>query len=188
MEEIAKSVVDKITSYNIFNNFFPGIIFCYIVRHTTRFNFATGEIWEKLFIYYLIGMIISRIGSILIEKILKSIKVKNKETKKKEPFLKFEEYEDYVEASENSPFIKTLNESNNAYRTIISVFVMVIIVKLYDWLLYDLIDQSGAVGNNIVFIIVCILVTTIFVFSYRKQTTYISSRVNKYVSEKKNGK
>ena len=28
MEEILKSISEKISSYNIFNNLFPGIIFC----------------------------------------------------------------------------------------------------------------------------------------------------------------
>lgn len=87
MEDITKNMVDKISSYNIFNNLFPGIIFCSIVERTTRFSVSTGEIWEKLFVYYFVGMIISRIGSILIEKALKSIKVRNKNTKEIECFI-----------------------------------------------------------------------------------------------------
>ena len=83
MEDIIKNLVEKISSYDILNNLFPGVIFCSIVERTTRITFSTGEIWEDLFLYYFAGMIISRIGSIFIEKILKSIKVRNKKTKEK---------------------------------------------------------------------------------------------------------
>ena len=92
MEDIIKNLVEKISSYDILNNLFPGVIFCSIVERTTRITFSTGEIWEDLFLYYFAGMIISRIGSIFIEKILKSIKVRNKKTKEKDKFLKFAPY------------------------------------------------------------------------------------------------
>ena len=44
MEEILKSISEKISSYNIFNNLFPGIIFCSVMTKITRFNFATDTI------------------------------------------------------------------------------------------------------------------------------------------------
>lgn len=184
MEDIVKNVIDKVSSYNIFNNFFPGIIFCYIVENFTRFSFGNGEVWEKLFLYYFIGTIISRMGSIIVEKLLKSIKVKNKKSKIKEPFLKFALYSDYVEASENDAFIKTLNETNNMYRTIIAVLIAITGVKLYEWLLCDFINRWGRLGHDIMFISVCILIIVLFIHSYRKQTAYIKSRVEKYIDSK----
>ena len=184
MEEVVKNLIGKISSYDILNNLFPGIIFCSIVERTTRITFSTGEIWKNLFLYYFAGMIISRIGSILIEKILKSIKVCNKKTKEKEKFLKFAPYGDYIEASEANPFISVLNETNNIYRTIIAMLVVVMAVKLYDWLLYDLINDLGIVGCNSAFLIVCLLITMLFIHSYKKQTDYIRGRVEKYVQSR----
>ena len=78
MEEIVKSISDKISSYNIFNNLFPGIIFCSVLTNATRFSLATDNILEQLFIWYFTGMIISRIGSIFVESSLKKIKFKKK--------------------------------------------------------------------------------------------------------------
>lgn len=52
MEDGCNKLIEKISSYNIFNNLLPGIIFCYIVEKTTRLTFQTGEVWEKIFIYY----------------------------------------------------------------------------------------------------------------------------------------
>ena len=135
MENIVKNMIEKISSYDILNNLLHGIIFCSIVERTTRIQIFAGEIWEKIFLYYFSGMIISSIGSIFIEKILKSIKVCNKKTKEKEEFLKFAPYGDYIEASEANPFIKVLNETNNIYRTIIAMMVVVMGAKIYDWLI-----------------------------------------------------
>ena len=188
MEDIIKNLVEKISSYDILNNLFPGVIFCSIVERTTRITFSTGEIWEDLFLYYFAGMIISRIGSIFIEKILKSITVRNKKTKEKDKFLKFAPYGDYIEASEANSFIKVLNETNNTYRTIIAMLVVVMGAKLYDWLLYDLIDDLGVAGSNSDFLIACLLITMLFIHSYKKQTDYIRGRVEKYVKSKQIGK
>ena len=44
-----------------------------MVKEFTRFSLADGELLENLFIYYFVGMIISRIGSMFVEKILKII-------------------------------------------------------------------------------------------------------------------
>ena len=117
-------------------------------------------------------------------KILKSIKVKNKNTNTKEAFLNFAPYNEFIEASENSPFIKTLNEVNNVYRTIIAVFIAIIVVKLYDWLFYDFINNIGVLGNNLIFIIICLLIVLLFSQSYKKQTDYIRRRVKKYTNSK----
>ena len=184
MNDVARNVIEKISSYNLFNNFFPGIIFCYMVKEFTRFSLADGELLENLFIYYFVGMIISRVGSMFVEKILKLIKVKNKKTNTKEAFLNFAPYNEYIEASENSPFIKTLNEVNNVYRTIIAVFIAIIVVKLYDWLFYDFINNIGVLGNNLIFIIICLLIVLLFSQSYKKQTDYIRSRVEEYTNSK----
>lgn len=185
MEELIKNVTEKISSYNIFNNLFPGIVFCHIVEQTTRFSFVHDNIWENLFIYYFVGMIISRIGSIFIEKWLRTIKVKNRKTNNKEPFLKFAPYDRYVDASENDSFIKILNETNNIYRTIIAMVISIMAVKLYDWLIYDLVQCLGKVGNNLVFVIFCLIVIILFIYSYKKQTDYIRSRVEKHNNLKK---
>ena len=83
MEEVVKSVLDKISSYNIFNNLFPGIVFCYIVDQTTRFTFIRSG-WENVVMYYFVGMLISRVGSLTVEKWLKALKIKNKKTKLRE--------------------------------------------------------------------------------------------------------
>lgn len=184
MDEVCKGILEKISSYNIFNNFFPGIIFCYLVKQTTRFSFDKGEFWEKIFIYYFIGMIISRLSSILVEKVLQKLTVINKGTRQKEPFINFVPYSQYSEASEERPFIKILNETNNCYRTFVAVAFTTILVKLYDLLLYDWIINIGKYANSILEIIILVIILIVFVGSYRKQTNYIRKRVEEYFLDK----
>lgn len=181
MEETIKIFAEKITSYNIFNNLLPGIIFCFTLNHTTRFNIGTDSILENIFIYYFVGMVISRIGSLVIEKLLKKIKIKNRKTKKKEAFLIISNYSDYVDASENQETIKILSETNNTYRTLTALFSSLVIVKIYEIVLHDLLLKT--IGENVISILMFVLLAIMFVFSYRKQTAYISRRVEKYKKE-----
>lgn len=141
MEEIIKSISEKISSYNIFNNLFPGIIFCSVLTKTTRFCFTSESIIEQLFIWYFTGMIISRIGSVFVESSLKKIKFRKK------PYLVFADYKEYITASEAKPFIATLSETNNTYRTIIALLFSMGLVYLYDLFVFEWIADANYSGD-----------------------------------------
>ncbi len=177
MEHIIKSISDKISSYNIFNNLLPGIVFCVLLTKTTRFTISTDSILEQLFIWYFFGMIISRIGSILVEDSLKKLKIKKK------PYLIFADYKQYASASEAKPFIATLSEANNTYRTIIALLISLVAIYLYDILLFDWIAEKCAIGNKLVAVICGVLLILLFIKSYKKQTDYIRKQVEKFMEE-----
>lgn len=182
MEEVGKCMLEKISSYNIFNNFFPGIVFCYMVKFFTNNKIDTGSVWENLFIYYFWGLIISRIGSVVIEGILLKIKINNKDSKQKQNYINRASYKEYSRASAKYSFIKILNETNNTYRTMISVFACVLIIKIYELLSIHCAKIFGDIGMalEILFLVVGIV---LFIMSYKKQTDYIRKRVQDYVSE-----
>ena len=137
---------------------FSGVIFSVLALQTSSFDFIQTDPVLAVFLYYFIGLIISRIGSLVVEPILR-----------KTSFVKFARYSDFIMASEKDPKIETLSESNNVYRTLISVFVSLLFLKLYDLL-------SITSDNSFLLIIFILLV---FLFSYRKQTRYIVKRINK---------
>jgi len=184
MGEATKLVLNKISSYNIFNNLFPGIIFCSILRQVSRFDMITKNWFENLFVYYFVGMILSRFGSVVIEPILQKWKIKNKETKEKEPFLKYASYSDYKAASNAEPFITILSETNNTYRTILSMLISIALCKLYEFFIYNKLNLclpwSSAAGKWIIIGLVILM----FLFAYRKQTGYIRKSVERYMSKK----
>lgn len=80
-----KDLLDKISSYNIFNYLLPGVVFVAIANSLTKYNFIQEDIVIGVFLYYFIGLVISRIGSVVIEPIMKW-----------SGFVKFSEYRDYV--------------------------------------------------------------------------------------------
>lgn len=182
MEEIGKSMLEKISSYNIFNNFFPGIIFCYMVKIFTNYELDMGNLWENLVVYYFWGLIIGRIGSLIIENLLLKIRIKNKKNKTRENYIERAPYNEYIKASEKYSFIKILNETNNMYRAMISVFACVLIIKIYEILSIYLVDLFGQI-EILLEIILLITGMILFIMSYKKQTDYIRKRVKDYTIE-----
>ena len=176
MQDTIKSVTDKISSYNIFNNLLPGIIFCSLLQRTTRFDLSNQNILIQLFICYFAGMVLSRIGSIYVERILKAIKIK------KQNYVVFADYNKYVDAAKAEPFIKTLSETNNTYRTIISVLVVWLMAFIYDCVLRDWLHTRIPIWDTLAIIILSLFLILLFIRSYKKQTDYITKLINHYSS------
>lgn len=107
MEEIGKSMLEKISSYNIFNNFFPGLAFCYMVKISTDYELDIGNLWENIFIYYFWGLIIGGIGSLVIENLLMKVRIRNKKSKLKENYIERAPYKEYIKASEKFLLLKS---------------------------------------------------------------------------------
>jgi len=156
-----KDLLDKISSYNLFNYLLPGILFVYISKTFTNYNFIQENNLVGAFLYYFIGIIISGFGDLLVEPILLKIK-----------FIKFAPYEKFVSASKKDEKINLFSEINNTFRTMIALFIILLILKGYNHyqILYNIPDRiSNLIG--VAFILV------IFLFSYRKMTNYITKRV-----------
>ena len=90
-----KDLLDKISSYNLFNYLLPGILFVCISKYLTDYNFIQDNDFIGAFLYYFIGMVISRFGSLFVEPILKRIS-----------FLKFADYKSFVSASKKDDKIE----------------------------------------------------------------------------------
>lgn len=118
-----KDLLDKLSSYNIFNYLLSGIIFVVLAEKLTSFSFVQEDIILGVFLYYFIGMVISRIGSLIIEPTLKKLK-----------FISFASYPQFVTASKQDDKIEILSETNNMYRTFCSVFLFLIILKCYEFI------------------------------------------------------
>ena len=157
-----KDLLEKLSSYNIFNYLLPGIIFVVIAEKLTSFSLVQNDIIIGVFLYYFIGLVISRIGSLFIEPILKKIK-----------FITFAPYSEFVTASKKDVKLDTLSEVNNMYRTFCSLFLVLLIIKCYDFISkkYPVISEWNSV-------VIAIGLLLLFLFSYRKQTQYMKKRVN----------
>ncbi|MDK0764145.1 hypothetical protein P5E87_15380 [Clostridium perfringens] len=163
-----ESFLNQLTSYNILNNLLPGTIFCYILKYFLNIDLISSNLIGDLFFYYFCGMIISRIGSILIEPLLKKTK-----------FVKFVDYKLFLKASKEDSKISILSETNNMYRTFIALFISILIVKIYNYY-----SNIYIVLKNYSDIIIIAALLILFLVSYKKQVNYIKDRVNTVLNKK----
>ena len=156
-----KEILEKISSYNLFNYLLPGTVFVFVLSKISDHNLLQNDLLIGAFLYYFIGLIISRIGSVIIEPLLKKWK-----------FLRFAEYSDFVIYSKKDDKIDILSETNNMYRTIIALILALVLVKGFDWIILK-------IGMNETWqsIVALTLLLALFLFSYRKQTNYITKRI-----------
>lgn len=154
-------LLSKITTYDLYNYLLTGIVFVVLASEFTHYSFVQQDIVLGLFLYYFIGLVISRFGSLVIEPILKWIK-----------FLRFAEYKEFVVASKMDDKIALLSEVNNTYRTFCSLFTLLLLLKAYECIQARCPILGISDGT-----ILLIFMLVIFLFSYRKQTNYVRKRV-----------
>ena len=65
-------ILNKISSYNLLNYLLPGAVFS-VVAELFGLIPAPTEIVEKLIWFYFVGMVISRLGSLILEPLLKKM-------------------------------------------------------------------------------------------------------------------
>jgi hypothetical protein len=106
-------------------------------------------------------MVISRIGSIIIEPLYKKFKI-----------VTFVEYKYFIKACETDPKIDILSETNNTYRTFIALFFLIGVMKIYIYL-----SSKSQLLNSIAPIISLLILLLLFSIAYKKQVNYIKNRV-----------
>ncbi len=156
-----KTVIEKLSSYNIFNYLLPGVLFAGLGEQITSFSLVHKDWIIGVFIYYMAGLVISRIGSLILEPLLKKIK-----------FVRFADYKDYLEAVEVDSKIEVLSEQNNMYRTLSSLVIVLVFLKIFDEL-----KHLWSISDDEIVLIILAGLLLIFLFSYRKQTQYVAKRV-----------
>lgn len=160
-------ILEKISSYNILNNLLPGAIYCYLLELLCNVRLVNDSIVENVFVYYFVGMVISRIGSIVIEPICKKIK-----------FVNYASYCLYVDAEKKDKKIEPLLETSNTYRTMAALCI-VLLLSILVVFLYRNFDFFKAMWKYLMIGVLLVL----FGASYKKQTKYIKERVESHFKE-----
>ena len=164
MEALA-ALFGKISNYNILNNLIPGAILCVVFKYLVGYDFMSVGTLELIVIFYFAGMINSRVGSLILEPLLKKVK-----------WVTFRDHHSFVEAEQKDRKINSLVEVNNMYRSIISVAFTALLVKLY----YAGVEQHWDFGNVSEWILL-VTMLALFACAYRKQTKYIVSRIDYHI-------
>lgn len=155
-----KDLLSKLSSYNIFNNLLPGVVFVAMAEPFLSRSFVQKDIITGLFLYYFIGMVISRIGSLVVEPVLK-----------KTSFVCFASYADFVSASKEDSKLEVLSETNNMYRSLVALLLCLIALRGYETL-----ESCLPILKNASPYIAVLSLLILFLWSYRKQTSYITKR------------
>lgn len=155
-------ILALLTTYNLFNYLFTGVLVVAESDYFLNLHLSTGDIVSDLAIFYFIGIIVSRIGSLFIEPLLKWLKI-----------IKFADYKDYLSAKEVDKDLEMFSEINNMYRTIISVQTLILLCMLL-----KLINAYTFLTSNAWIVVGFLLL--LFILSYRKQTSYINIRIDKH--------
>lgn len=162
-----KEIFAKLSSYNFLNYLLPGAIFVLACRYLNLVDFKNEGILIEFTAYYFAGMTISRVGSILVEPISQYLGI-----------IKHSSYSNYISACEKDGKIEVLLEQNNLYRTIISMF-LILLFFLGGKYTFEKLD----ITSEYVSIILIFNILLLYVLAYRKQTTYIRKRVEKHTKE-----
>lgn len=154
-------IIKVLTNYNIFNYLFPGVVFVFLLKWITKYDLSQTDIVIGAFCYYFVGIVISRIGSLVIEPVLIRMR-----------FIPKRDYARYVKASKNDIKVELLSEVNNMYRTMLSLFVCLAIVKGY-----EIVADVFSFRPEITPVLIGCILIALFLFSFRKQNGYLEKRI-----------
>ena len=168
--KITLSELDFYNSYksNIIeklNYILPAIIFDVGCRYYINIELIpTDNIFISIFIYYFLGLVISRVGSLIIKPLLWKLKVLNKKDSS--------ECVDFYKAEKKDEKIKILFTDYNMYRNFIATFFLLLVSK-FAYAVKNWLNINSTIICTILFIFLLVL----FVISYKKQLGYIHSRI-----------
>jgi hypothetical protein len=164
MGDAIDKILERISAYEFLNNIIPGIIYAVLTEKLTPFQLQTNNVWIDLVLCYFVGLIIGRVGSLVVERFLK--------WRKK---LNFASHSEYVEAEQKDQFVREMSMINNMYRTYTSLALCTAITVGFSFI-WPLI-KGRYWSRSILIVVACIILIVIFSKSYIKQTNYVVSRV-----------
>ena len=151
----------KLESYRIFNYLYPGSLFLFACDWIGVFEIKNQSLLINAFVAYFCGMTLSRIGSVVIEPILKFTRL-----------ISYSSFETYVKAEKIDPKIQTLLGEANTFRTLIATaitYILVVLAKRLVDLYYFKVESIQ--------IAALFAVTVLYICAYWKQVKFIEKRV-----------
>lgn len=156
-----KDLLDKIGSYNIFNYLLPGVLFAVFLDRFTSAKALQMDIAVGVFVYYFLGAVVSRIGSLLLEPLLRRLRI-----------VTFAPYADFARAEKHDAKLEVLSETNNMYRTLAALLLSISVVALY-----EMASEHWPLLRTAAPTVVVSGLFALFLVAYRKQTEYIRKRI-----------
>ena len=159
--EIIKVLVERLSQYNFLTNIIPGTVLCILIKYLVGYDLIPNDYYQAGIVFYFVGMVNSCVGSLVIEPILKAIS-----------WVKFAPYPEFLQAEKEDSKLTILSQENNVFRSYISVMFISVISYVYKH--YNL-DCSQLLSDESLILIISLLI--LFLFAYRKQTSFVKKRI-----------
>ena len=165
-------IFEKFSSYNIMTNLIPGGIFTFLLEYFVGIQLLSGNIIESIVVYYFVGMVLNRVGSLFLEPILLGLHI-----------LKVSDTDDFVAAEKEDEKILTYLEVTNMFRTMAAGFLVIVGLDIGFFLPKLLRAMSEDLPVVIplrtwILFFVPVILFVLFVFAFRKQNEAINARVH----------
>ena len=162
-------ILKQISSYNLFTNLFPGAAFCILLSEFFGHPLILENLFAAFFFYYFIGIVVSRVGSLFVEPVLRRFGLIGDQT-----------YEDYVIGSVVDADLKILSETSTIYRTLVALPICIGIFQIG-----YVFAQSSALSSTVRAGVVLAVLLLLFTAAYWKQSRYVSQRISVHGGDKK---
>lgn len=165
---VADFRIDKLSQYNFLTNILPGTVLCIILKYLVGYDLIPDDYYQAGIVFYFVGMVNSRVGSLVIEPILKAIS-----------WVKFAPYSEFLRAEKEDAKLTILSQENNVFRSYISLMFISILGYIYKncslYLRLSLNNES---------LVLIVILFVLFLFAYKKQTSFVRKRVENFIKNK----
>jgi len=152
-------VVGNFSAYDFLTNFVPGVVFASIATVGTRFSFLHPDPIVSVGLFFFFGMVISRVGSLVVQPSLEWI-----------GFLRSGDYKNFLIAEKRDGKVQTMLEVRNLYRSTLTALLMLApMVALFP-------NPAPSFPPMALFVFV-LFSATVFLFSLQKQSKYLTERI-----------
>lgn len=156
-----KEALEKLDTYQILTNLFPGFFFGLGLRYLFNFQLATSGAITDIVVFYFMGLIVGRFGSVVVEPCLEKLHL-----------IRRSPYSAFLKAEKCDAKISSLLTACNYFRSLLAGVLLFPVI----WLLKLLALQWQWFGSHWKVVLVFSLILLLFA-SYRKQIGFIRARV-----------
>lgn len=154
------NALEKLSSYNLVTSLIPGWLLLEALRAFGLPFVDSSQLATWLALAYVLGLVSSRIGSLVISPLLKYFLPPKNNT-----------YAEFVLAGQQDTKIDILLETANSYRTLAGAGCVFLVLAFLWWVWGRKIEQGTPLVVSVIGL------TILFLVSYRKQINYVSKRV-----------
>lgn len=160
MSDIVNSLFNKLSSYQLLAILLPGASLLGYMKFFLSIDIKVDEnVWWFLLSSYVTGVILSRIGSVVIEGIMKKFS-----------YIKKYDVQKYINKRKEDDLVETLLSFANLYRSFSAVFLTLPIISLL---------KGYGADEHCTMYILYLLLLLLFVISFYKQYGYFCDSVDK---------